>query len=55
MKAVRIHAFGGVEALDLKDATLVGRSTGGGEAARPIGRHGTNLLRSPVIAREGKP
>src|SRR4051812_14249748 len=30
-----------IEALDLKDATLVGHSTGGGEVARYIGRHGT--------------
>ena len=28
-----------IEALDLKDATLVGHSTGGGEVARYIGRH----------------
>ena len=30
-----------IEALDLNDATLVGHSTGGGEVARYIGRHGT--------------
>jgi non-heme chloroperoxidase len=30
-----------IEALDLRDATLVGHSTGGGEVARYIGRHGT--------------
>src|SRR5260370_38086031 len=30
-----------VEALDVKDAVHVGHSTGGGEAARYIGRHGT--------------
>src|SRR5262249_28406631 len=30
-----------VEALDLKDAVHVGHSTGGGEVARYIGRHGT--------------
>src|SRR3982750_2353968 len=30
-----------IETLDLKDATLVGHSTGGGEVARYIGRHGT--------------
>ena len=30
-----------VEALDLKDAIHVGHSTGGGEVARYIGRHGT--------------
>ena len=30
-----------LEALDLKGATLIGHSTGGGEVARYIGRHGT--------------
>ncbi|MBL7502180.1 alpha/beta hydrolase [Frankia sp. CNm7] len=30
-----------IEALDLRDVTLVGFSTGGGEVARYIGRHGT--------------
>jgi len=30
-----------IETLDLKDAVLVGHSTGGGEVARYIGRHGT--------------
>ena len=30
-----------VEALDLKDAVHVGHSTGGGEVARYLGRHGT--------------
>jgi non-heme chloroperoxidase len=30
-----------MEALDLTGATLVGHSTGGGEVARYIGRHGT--------------
>lgn len=29
-----------IEALDLKDVTLVGHSTGGGEVARYIGRQG---------------
>ena len=29
-----------IESLDLKDVTLVGHSTGGGEVARYIGRHG---------------
>src|SRR3954464_3673504 len=29
-----------IETLDLKDVTLVGHSTGGGEVARYIGRHG---------------
>jgi non-heme chloroperoxidase len=27
--------------LDLKGATMIGHSTGGGEVARYIGRHGT--------------
>src|SRR5256885_17074037 len=30
-----------IEALDLDDVTMVGHSTGGGEGARYIGRHGT--------------
>ena len=33
-----------VEALDLKDAVHVGHSTGGGEVARYIGRHGTKRV-----------
>ena len=33
-----------VETLDLKDAIHVGRSTGGGEVARYIGRHGTKRV-----------
>src|SRR5437763_1430050 len=33
-----------IEALDLRDATLVGHSTGGGEVARYIGRHGTRRV-----------
>ena len=33
-----------VEALDLKDAIHVGHSTGGGEVARYIGRHGTKRV-----------
>src|SRR2546428_4217948 len=40
-----------IEALDLKDATLVGHSTGGGEVARYIGRHGTKRgVRAVLIA-----
>jgi non-heme chloroperoxidase len=31
-----------IEALDIRDATVVGHSTGGGEVARYIGRYGTN-------------
>ncbi|GGC10438.1 alpha/beta fold hydrolase [Pseudoduganella buxea] len=33
-----------IEALDLKDAILVGFSTGGGEVARYVGRHGTKRV-----------
>src|SRR3954465_1688819 len=35
-----------IEALELRDVTLVGFSTGGGEVARYIGRHGTGRGRS---------
>ena len=38
-----------VEALDLKDAIHVGRSTGGGEVARYIGRHGTKRVSKAVL------
>ena len=37
------------EALDLKDATHVGHSTGGGEVARYIGRHGTKRVAKAVL------
>ncbi|ACY95766.1 MULTISPECIES: alpha/beta fold hydrolase [Thermomonospora] len=33
-----------IDALDLREATLVGFSTGGGEVARYIGRHGTGRV-----------
>jgi non-heme chloroperoxidase len=33
-----------MDALDLRDATLIGFSTGGGEVARYIGRHGTDRV-----------
>jgi non-heme chloroperoxidase len=33
-----------IETLDLKDAMLIGFSTGGGEVARYIGRHGTKRV-----------
>jgi non-heme chloroperoxidase len=33
-----------IEALDLRDVTLVGFSTGGGEVARYVGRHGTGRI-----------
>jgi non-heme chloroperoxidase len=40
---------GVIEALDLKDVTLVGHSTGGGEVARYIGRHGTKRVAAAVL------
>ena len=38
-----------ITALDLQGATLVGHSTGGGEVARYIGRHGTSRLAGAVL------
>jgi non-heme chloroperoxidase len=38
-----------VEALDLRDAIHVGHSTGGGEVARYIGRHGTRRVARAVL------
>ena len=38
-----------IDALDLKKATLVGHSTGGGEVARYIGRHGTKRVAKAVL------
>lgn len=38
-----------IEALDLKSATLVGFSTGGGEVARYVGRHGTKRVAKVVL------
>jgi non-heme chloroperoxidase len=38
-----------IEALDLKEVTLVGHSTGGGEVARYIGRHGTSRVVKAVL------
>ena len=38
-----------VQALDLKDAVHVGHSTGGGEVARYIGRHGTKRVAKAVL------
>jgi non-heme chloroperoxidase len=38
-----------IEALDLKDAALVGHSTGGGEVARYIGRHGSKRVSKAVL------
>jgi non-heme chloroperoxidase len=37
------------DALDLKDVTMVGHSTGGGEVARYIGRHGTRRVAKAVL------
>ena len=38
-----------IETLDLKDAMLVGHSTGGGEVTRYIGRHGTKRVAKAVL------
>ena len=38
-----------INTLDLKDVTLVGFSTGGGEVARYIGRHGTGRVKKAVL------
>ncbi len=38
-----------LDTLDLKNAVLVGHSTGGGEVARYIGRHGTSRLAKAVL------
>ncbi|MFZ0202977.1 MAG: alpha/beta hydrolase [Nitrososphaeraceae archaeon] len=38
-----------IEALDLKDAVLVGHSTGGGEVVRYITRHGTKRVAKAVL------
>jgi non-heme chloroperoxidase len=38
-----------IEALDLREATLVGHSTGGGEVARYIARHGTKRVAKAVL------
>lgn len=37
------------EALDLKEAIMIGHSTGGGEVARYIGRHGTKRVAKAVL------
>lgn len=37
------------EALDLKDAIHIGHSTGGGEVARYLGRHGTKRVAKAVL------
>jgi non-heme chloroperoxidase len=38
-----------IEALDLRDITMVGHSTGGGEVTRYIGRHGTERVSKAVL------
>ena len=38
-----------IEELDLRDVVLVGHSTGGGEVARYIGRHGTSRVAKAVL------
>jgi non-heme chloroperoxidase len=38
-----------IETLDLNSITLVGHSTGGGEVARYIGRHGTERVAKTVL------
>lgn len=38
-----------IKTLDLKDVTLVGFSTGGGEVARYIGRHGTDRVKKAAL------
>lgn len=38
-----------IEALELRDAVLVGHSTGGGEVTRYIGRHGTSRVAKAVL------
>ena len=38
-----------IETLDLNEVTLVGHSTGGGEVARYIGRHGTKRVAAAIL------
>ncbi len=38
-----------IDTLDLKEATLVGHSTGGGEVTRYLGRHGTQRVAKAVL------
>jgi non-heme chloroperoxidase len=44
-----------IQALDLNDVTVVGHSTGGGEVARYIGRHGTKRVAKAAANPEGLP
>jgi non-heme chloroperoxidase len=41
--------LGLIEALDLKDAVMIGHSTGGGEVTRYIGRHATGRVSKVVL------
>ncbi|MGB4777143.1 alpha/beta fold hydrolase [Microbacterium sp.] len=38
-----------IDTLDLRDLTLVGHSTGGGEVVRYVGRHGSSRVKSVVL------
>ena len=38
-----------LDTLDIKDATLVGHSTGGGEVTRYVGRHGTHRISKVIL------
>ena len=38
-----------IDALDLKNVTLIGHSTGGGEVARYVGRHGSKRVAGAVL------
>src|SRR5512139_1953251 len=38
-----------IETLDLRSATLIGHSAGGGEITRYIGRHGTSRVAKAVL------
>ncbi len=44
-----------IEKLDLRDAIIVGHSTGGGEVARYIGRHGTSRIAGAVLVSDITP
>src|SRR5258705_5803120 len=44
-----------IESLDLKDVTLVGHSTGGGEVTRYIGPHGTKRVAPAILLGAGPP
>ena len=44
-----------IEELDLHDVTVVGHSTGGGEVARYIGRHGTGRVAKAVLISAAPP